>query len=256
MRRVLITGSAGRLGRAAVKELTARGHAVTGFDRVPTPGLPADRAVVGTLDDFDTLLRVANGIDCLIHLAATPDDAQFPRQTDFDNFESELVPNNVVGPYRVMEAARRCGVPRVVLASSGQVIDGHLRAGRIPVTTGVPTIPRYLYACTKVFLESLGQVYSRHHGIKVIAARLGWCPRDVGQVNEIRASELAQDVFLSPRDAGRFFAGAVEAADVPAFSPLYVTSRFTHTLRYDLGPTKDLLGWEPQEQWPTGAEDW
>ncbi len=255
-RRVLITGSAGRLGRAAVKELTARGHSVIGFDRVPTPGLSLDQAVVGTFDDFEKWTRLAKGVDCLIHLAATPDDAEFPRKTDFDNFESELVPNNVVGPYRVMEAARRSGVPRVVLASSGQVIDGHLKAERIPVSATVPTIPRYLYACTKVFLEGLGQVYSRHHGIQVIAARLGWCPRDLGQVAEIRASELAQDVFLSPGDAGRFFAAAAEAKDVPGYAALFVTSRFTHKLRYDLDPTKELLGWEPREQWPTGAEAW
>jgi nucleoside-diphosphate-sugar epimerase len=256
MRRVLITGSAGRLGRAAVRELTTRGHAVTGFDRVTTPGLPADRAVVGTLDDFLALVRLAKGQDCLIHLAATPDDAEFPRQTDFDNFESELVPNNIVGTYRVMEAARRAGVPRVVLASSGQTIDGHLRAGRIPVPTTVPTIPRYLYACTKVFLESIGHVYSRHHNICVLVARLGWCPRDLKQVAEIRASELAQDVFFSPGDAGRFFTAAVEAPEIPMYSVVYATSRFTHTLRYDLNPTKDLLGWEPQDRWPTGAEAW
>jgi nucleoside-diphosphate-sugar epimerase len=142
MQRVLITGSAGRLGRATVRELTARSHAVTGFDRVPTPGLPADRAVVGTLDDLDTLVRLAKGQDCLVHLAATPDDAEYPRQTDFDNFESELVPNNIVGTYRVMEAARRAGVPRIVLASSGQTIDGHLRAA-----TSGPAASRYRRPC-------------------------------------------------------------------------------------------------------------
>ena len=76
--------------------------------------------------------------------------------------------------------------------------------------------PRYLYACTKVFLEALGQVYARQHGIAVLAVRLGWCPRDAGQVEEIRQSELAQDVYLSPGDAGRFFAAAVEAATWPA----------------------------------------
>ena len=42
--------------------------------------------------------------------------------------------NNVVGPYQVLEAARRQGVPRVVLASTGQVIDGHIRDGHYPVT--------------------------------------------------------------------------------------------------------------------------
>src|SRR5438128_6438403 len=124
-----------------------------------------------------------------------------------------------------MEAARSLGVPRVVLASTGQVIDGHLRDGNTPVTPDAPPRPRYLYACTKVFLEALGQVYSRHHGIAVLAVRLGWCPRDLGQVNEIAAAELFQDVFLSPGDAGRFFSAAVEAPALPPFAVVYATSR-------------------------------
>src|SRR4051794_17894815 len=52
---VLVTGSSGRLGRAAVRELQARGHAVRGFDRVPTPGL--GDCIVGDLTDADALRR-------------------------------------------------------------------------------------------------------------------------------------------------------------------------------------------------------
>jgi uronate dehydrogenase len=254
--RILVTGSAGRVGRAAVGGLTARGHTVVGFDVRPTPGLPPDRSVVAGLADVQTLREAARGVDCVIHLAATPDDAQFPRgapPNDGDNFLSELVPNNVVGPYQVMEVVRSLGVPRVILASTGQVIDGHLRDGRIPVTPDSPPRPRYLYACTKVFLEALGQVYARQHSITVLAVRLGWCPRDAAQVAEIAASELGQDVFFSPGDVGRFFAAAVEAPELPPFGVVYANSRPSHQVRYDLTETKRLLGWEPQDKWPDGA---
>src|SRR5262245_28355762 len=254
---ILVTGSAGRIGRAAVAELARRGHVVTGFDVRPTPGLPPDRSVVSTLSDAAALRRAAAGSSTIIHLAATPDDARFPRGAppdDGDNFLSELVPNNLVGPYQVMETARTLGIPRVLLASTGQIIDGHLRDGHTPVRTDSLARPRYLYACTKVFLEALGQVYARQHGIAVLAVRLGWCPRDAGQVKEIQQSELAQDVYLSPGDAGRFFVAAVETASWPTCAVLYATSRFTHQLRYDLTPTRELLGWEPQERWPQGVE--
>jgi nucleoside-diphosphate-sugar epimerase len=253
--RILVTGSAGRVGRAVVAELAARGHTVTGFDIRPTPGLPAERAIVGTLADTDTLREAARDTQAIVHLAATPDDLRFPRgQTpdDGDNFVSELVPNNVIGPYQVLEAARVNKVPRVILASSGQVVDGYERDGLIPVPAGVAPRPRYLYACTKVFLEALGQVYSRQHGITVVAVRLGWCPRDAKQVEEIRRDERGQDVYLSPGDAGRFFAAAVEADKLPPFTVLSATSRFTHKLRYDLSLTRELLGWEPRDQWPEG----
>jgi uronate dehydrogenase len=252
---VLVTGSAGRIGRAVVAELTDRGHIVTGYDVRPTPGLPPERSLVAGLGDVDALRRAAAGVNTIIHLAATPDDTHFPRGTppnDVDNFLSELIPNNVVGPYQVMETARVGGIPRVILASTGQVVDGHIRDGHFPVNPASPPRPRYLYACTKVFLEALGQVYARHHGITVLAVRLGWCPRDAGQVAEIRQSELAQDVYLSPGDAGRFFAAALETEALPAYAVLYATSRFVHQLRYDLSACRELMGWEPQEQWPQG----
>jgi uronate dehydrogenase len=254
-KRILVTGSAGRVGRAAVAELVARGHHVIGFDVHPTPGLPPGQSVVAVLSDVNALRAAAAGASAIVHLAATPDDSQYPRGTppnDADNFLSELVPNNVVGPYQIMEAARVLKIPRVVLASTGQVIAEHLLEGRVPVTPDSPFRPRYLYACTKVFLESLGRVYAREHGIEVLAVRLGWVPR-AGQEEEFRQSAFGKDVYLSPGDAGRFFAAAVEVAKLPPFAVVYACSHYVNTRLYDLGPTRELLGWEPRDQWPDGS---
>jgi nucleoside-diphosphate-sugar epimerase len=187
----------------------------------------------------------------VIHLAATPDDARFPRGAppdDGDNFLSELVPNNVVGSYHVMEAVRRAGVPRVVLASTGQVVDNYVRTDRLPVTTTLLPEPRYLYACTKVFLEALGQVYARQHGMRVLAVRLGWCPRP-GQEEEFRQSEVGPDVYLSPGDAGRFFVAAVTARELPPYSVVYCTSRPARRTLHDLSETRRLVGYEPMDTW-------
>lgn len=253
---VLVTGSAGRLGRAAVKGLVQSGHHVVGLDVRATPGIPTSQSLVGSLLDHDLLNSAVKGIDCVIHLAATPDDRCFPPRPDVpDNFESDLLPNNLLAPYRLLEAARLAGVKRIVLASTGQVIDGYLRGDRVPVNSSVLPEPRYLYASTKVFLEALGQVYAKQHQLTVLAVRLGWCPRDEGQVAEIRASELAQDVFLSPGDAGRFFTATVEAVGLPAYSVVYASSKHTHRMRYDLSEARRLLNWEPREQWDTGATE-
>lgn len=251
--RILVTGSAGRVGRAVVRELTARGHTVVGFDVRPTPGV--SESVVGSLLDAEQLTKAVHGVDCLIHLAAAPDDSHFPPQAE-NNFESELLPNNLLGGYRVMDAARRAGIPKVILASTGQVIDGHLDDRAIPVTVNVPYRPRYLYACSKVFLEMLGRVYAEQHGLKVIAVRLGWCPR-AGQAELIANSPEDQDVFLSPGDAGRFFAAAVETPTnkLPPWAAVYATSKPLRHLLYDLEPAAKLVGWAPTEQWPTGAEE-
>ncbi len=65
---VLVTGSAGRIGRAVVAELQSRGRSVRGFDRVPTPGV-AD-AIVGDLTDAAAVRRAVEGVGTVIHLAA------------------------------------------------------------------------------------------------------------------------------------------------------------------------------------------
>lgn len=248
---VLVTGSAGKLGRAAVAALLEAGHAVRGFDRVPTPGLPSSLAVVGELTDAVVVQEALAGVETVIHLAACPDDARFPRgdaPDDGDNFLSELVPANVVGLYHVLEAARKHKPKRLILASTAQVVEGHIDAGNTPTTVTAQPRPRYLYACTKVFLEACGRVYAEQHGLNVLAVRLGWCPRTPEHVAAITADSEAQDAYLSEGDAGRFFVAAANAAYV-GYHVVYCMSRpVRHTL-YDLEPTRKLVNWAPTECW-------
>lgn len=243
MSAVLITGSSGRIGCAAVAELQARGHRVRGFDRVPTPGL-ADM-ILGDLGDRAALDGAMDGMDCLIHLAATPDD---------DDFFARLVPDNIIGLYHVMEAARAAGVRRLVLASSGQVNSAQQLTGPLPIRTTDQPTPRYWYAATKMFMESIGYSFAERHGLSVIIARLGWCPRTPAQVEEIRAADWAQDVYLSPADAGRFCACCVEAPADLRHAVVYATSLPVNVARFDLTPTKTLLSYEPHDRWPQGLE--
>jgi len=240
---VLVTGSAGRIGRAVVKELAARGHMVRGFDRAATPG--TDDFVVGELTDFDALKRAASGAGSVIHLAATPDDA---------DFLTDLLPNNIIGLHNVLEAARLGGARRIVLASSGQVNWWQRARQTTPIAAHEPVTPRLWYAATKVFAEAIGHGYAETHGLEVIVARLGWCPRDAAHIAEISGTDWAQDVYLSPGDAGRFFAASVEAPMKGRFVILYATSKPVNLPRFDLAPTKTLLGWEPRDQWPHGLD--
>jgi nucleoside-diphosphate-sugar epimerase len=116
---ILVTGSSGRIGKAVIAELQKRGHAVRGFDRVPTPGV-ADM-IVGTLTSEADVARAMAGVKTVIHLGATPDDA---------DFLAEIVPNNIVGVYHVFEQAQKAGVKRMIAASSGQVVWYQRMTGR------------------------------------------------------------------------------------------------------------------------------
>jgi hypothetical protein len=241
---VLVTGSAGRIGRPVVAELQARRHAVRGFDVVPTPGL--DDAVVGSVTDEAAVRRAMDGIGAVVHLAATPDD---------DDFLTRLVPNNVVGVYHVFEAARAAGVRRMVLASSGQVVWWSRIRGPWPVTADVAPTPRGWYAATKVFQEAAGRAFAEMFGMTVVVARLGWCPRSAEQVRELAAVDWGPDLYLSPGDAGRFFACAVDAPLSVPFVITYPTSRPLRAPLYDPTPGRELLGYEAQDTWPRGVED-
>jgi nucleoside-diphosphate-sugar epimerase len=238
-RTVLVTGSAGRLGRAVSAELLARGHRVRGFDRVPSPGLPG--ALEGNLTRPADLARAMAGVDTLVHLAATPDE---------DDFLTELLPNNIVGLYHVLEQARLLRVPRVVLASSGQLFRGH--PGPFPITPETPISPRNWYASTKALLEAAGQVYAQVHGLCVLVIRCGWCPREPAHVAELERTPYGKDSYLSPGDAGRCFAAAVELEPAPRFAVVHATSRPVGSPRYDLGPARALLGYQPRDRWPEG----
>jgi nucleoside-diphosphate-sugar epimerase len=240
---VLVTGSSGRIGRAAVAELRRRGHRVRGFDRVATPGL-AD-CLIGDLTDRAALDRAMHGIECLVHLAATPDDADFLAQ---------LAPNNIVGLFHAMESARAAGVRRIVLASSGQVNWWQQQSGPWPVRPEDPPSPRSWYAATKMFMEGIGRGFSEMHGISVIVGRLGGCPRTREQVAEIAASEWLQDVYFSPDDAGRFFACAVEAPADLRHGVMNATSVPVHRTVLDLSAAAALIGYIPQDMWPQGIE--
>ena len=241
---VLVTGSAGRVGQAAVQGLLERGHSVRGFDRAPSPGLP--EATVADLSDLEALKAALDGVEALVHLASTPDDVEDP--------VNNLFPPNITGLYHTLELAREVGVQRLVLPSSGQVNWFRNFEGPWPLDETVPVSPKGWYAATKMFLESIGHSYAATHGMSVIIARLGWCPRDEGQVREIADETIYQDVYLSPADAGRFFIGCVEAAPEVRYEILYATSKPVETLRYRLDRAREIAAFEPQEQWPDGTE--
>lgn len=242
-RRILLTGSAGTIGRCIAQHLVDRGHEVRGLDRVPTEAL-AD-AVVADLTDAEAIDRAMADRDTLIHLAAYPNAAPL---LDY------LLKPNVIGLQHVMDAARRHGIDRVVLASSVQVVSGVKHRGLRTASDAAPTND---YALTKLWAEQMGKMYARLHEMGVLAVRIGWYVRNTKELEHITRLNLGSH-YLSPDDTRRFFAAAVET-DLPTalpdrFAIVYAISRPPGKPFCDLETVRRLIGYEPRDTFPTGLE--
>ncbi len=238
--KVLITGSEGGVGQAVGKELRSAGHLVFGFDRVASDAWTGH--TVGDLGDRRSVRNAIEGMDAVIHLAATPDEA---------DFIDELIEPNVRGLYHVCDAARHLGVSKLVLASSVQVVSGHDWSSLVGLSDGPRVINHY--ALTKLWAENLGEMYARVYNMSIVAARLGWLPRAHYHAEELLASPVGTDVYLSHTDAGRFFRACIEAdLAPPRFEILFATSKSGGKTRIDLSRTTEVTGYVPQDTWPEG----
>lgn len=237
MARVLVTGAAGAIGQPVCDELLRRGHQIRALDRMRTPGV--EDAVVLDLVDREGVRAAARGVDCIVHLGAHPDDADF----------SLLEGPNVRGLFHVLDAARQEGVKRVVLASSIQALGNWWDMSRRSPAGPRDGLPSNHYALTKVWAEHMGEMYARCYGLSVLAVRIAFMVRNPAEAERLEQKQV-YDTYLSRGDAGRFFALAVEA---PAFdfAVVYAVGAGGER-RFDMEPARRLLGFEARDRWPEG----
>jgi len=249
-RRVLVTGSAGAVGRLICPALRQRGHFIRGLD--VQAGEAADENLIADVRDPDALQCAAAGMDTLIHLATAVGGR---------HFADDLVPTNVTGTFHVLEAARQAGLRRAILTSSVEVTwpPPAPKARSTPVgpaagarALGAGFAPRNLYAVTKICLEEMGKLYAAKTDMRVLVVRLGWCPTRAVFIKYNWEKPRNQGVYLSHRDAQRFFVRAVEA-ELPCFAVVYAVSGAPHGVGVDPAPAAELLGFEPQDRYPNGC---
>jgi nucleoside-diphosphate-sugar epimerase len=223
-RRVVVTGAAGRIGRA-IAPLLPPSWDMECTDRVAGHG-------IGVLDVTEpgACARAFRSADAVVHLAAVPDPA-----ASWD----DLLPVNIVGAYEVAQAAADCGVRRLVLASSLHAVSATPDATQSRAAD--PPRPGNLYGATKAWIEALGAWIAATTSTSVVALRIGYFAEQRPDAATVSARDLS--AWLSPRDAAELVRAAVEATELQ-----FVVANGISANRYrvaDLADTVRQLGYSP-----------
>ncbi|HTP97745.1 MAG TPA: NAD(P)-dependent oxidoreductase [Casimicrobiaceae bacterium] len=181
---VLVTGSAGRVGRRVVPLLLARGDTVRGFDLRPL-GLSHHGygEVIGAFDDPDAVERAMRDAQAVLHLGAFM--SWLPRDA------AAVYTANATGTFHMLAAASKSRVARVVFASTGEVYP-EVRAKYQPVDEAHPREPTSVYGLSKLVAEEMVAFFHRAHGLPYVILRFAHT-QDAAELLD------AQSFFSGPR---------------------------------------------------------
>ena len=167
-----MTGGAGFIGSHLVERLLADGARVRVLDNFSTgartnlgfaPRFRGRLEVLrGDIRNLSVVLRAARGARVIFHQAAM---RSVPRSVKDPLGANE---NNVTGTLHVLEAARRCRVPRVVYASSSSVYGDR---PDLPKREDQPPAPVSPYAASKAAGEQYATIWTRLYGVETVGLR-------------------------------------------------------------------------------------
>jgi len=170
---IVITGSEGNVGQKLMHALPDS----VGVDRKPTATIVADLETV----DYSSgpLVDALHTADALIHLATDPNPDAPP----------EVHLAAAVSGSRLVGAAARIGVPRLLLASSDWADP------KVPELEVIP------YGRSKRVFEELARIYDAIPGLRGASLRIGWVPEDPAEVETapdwLRANHWPDETLIT-----------------------------------------------------------
>ena len=280
MKRVIVTGGSGKVGRACVEKLLQHGYEVFNVD-VARPAKERCRftqvdftdfgQTVEALSEIDALYR---GVDAVVHLAAIPGPTHFPNAVTFKV--------NTVSTYNVFEAARKLGIKNVVWASSETLlgIPFDVPPPYLPVDEEYASRPETSYSLSKLLGEEMAKQYCRWDPeLKIVGLRFSNVmePADYANFPSFDADPRLRNwnlwAYIDSRDAAQAVRKALEAP-IKGFEAFIIANAETVmsrpnaellaecfpgvSLKKELGPNETLLsiekarrvlGYEPQYSW-------
>jgi nucleoside-diphosphate-sugar epimerase len=217
--RVLVTGTAGKVGSQVARELLTHGYTVRGFDKAPPQGEDLKQGIETVYGDMTSrldLLRAAENCDAIAHLAAIPNPG---------HGDTEIFAVNVTGTAQLLSVAEAHGIKRVALASTccafGIFFAHHqIDPLYLPMDEKHPNLPQDLYGLSKLLNEETAAAYTRRCGMTTVSLRLTSVMNldDNGRWMRWMRKSLHSDAerkndlwsYVDMRDAARAFRLALE----------------------------------------------
>src|SRR6185369_4256005 len=168
MSKALVTGGAGFIGPNVARLLAEDGYDVVVLDNLATgyrenlDGLKDVRVVEADVRDASVMDQVTDGVQVIFHLAASVGNA---RSIENPLYDSDV---NVLGTLRVLEAARRARVRKLVCSSSAAIF-GELK--HLPIREDHPCEPDTPYGVSKLAEEKHCLAYAKLYELEAVCLR-------------------------------------------------------------------------------------
>lgn len=230
---IALTGGAGMIAGALRPFLQGAGYQTRLIDLVEPAGLLGDSesAWVGSVADAGFMERALAGAQAVIHLGG------IHREKPWE----QILSTNVTGTYVTLEAARRNGIKKVLLASSTHAV-GFRAVSEAAQDKVLPPRPDTLYGFSKVAMEALGSLYADKYGMKIVCARIG-----TGGDRPTNARSMS--TWLSPGDAFRLVEATLSERGLPGNHIVWAVSN--NTRGWASLAAGRQIGFDPQDD----AED-
>jgi len=167
--KVLVTGGAGFIGSHLVRALQAGGHTAVVLDNLHTglrEHVPEDVEFIEMDICDEALVRNIQGknLDAIVHLAG---------QTMVDSSVRDPKNDahvNIIGTVNLLEAARQCGVKRVLFSSTAASY-GNVAMKELPVLESRDLRPMSFYGLSKIAAERYLEIYREIFGLDYVVLR-------------------------------------------------------------------------------------
>ena len=156
MKKVLVTGGGGFIGKEVCKLLLKNNYKVRSFDLIKNPNSKIESNFNGTILDPTEISNAIKGCDYVIHLAASLGVANTEKN------RLECLHINIQGTLNVLEACVKHKVKKIIFSSSSEVYGEQIK---IPISENSPLNPKSNYAISKLVGEEYMRAYSETYNL-------------------------------------------------------------------------------------------